>query len=255
MYGRPLCRIRRSGRKKRSFDAQGSSRMASSFLPASAVRFPQRFAGQKKNRGRESLPPVAALRRRTSAPAGRTFAGNFTSRFHAALFPCRRPPHFGMKVSVSRPVAETGMSLQSFPLIVYAFPYLPVSLRSGSVRCCTSRTRRPLPPPALRGGATGAAPACRVRDLGPGIGRSREQRQQGCIRRPSKPPSGGFSDAPATLPCGAVPPDALPAVARRNIPHSRRSQGIRDSRHLRCRQPAPSRSPGRCGVLSPPVKY
>lgn len=78
-----------------------------------------------------------------------------------------------------------------------------------------------------------------------GIASKREQRQQGCIRRPSKPPSGGFSDAPATLPCGAVPPDALPAVARRNIPRSRRSQGIRDYRHLRCRRPAPSRSPGR----------
>ena len=199
------------------------------------------------------MPPVAALRRRTSAPAGRTFAGNFTSRFHAALFPCRRPPHSGMKVSVSRPVAETGMSLQSFPLIVYASPYLPVSLRSGSVRCCASRLCRPRHLPTQSGRASGTAPACRVRGLG--IGRSREQRQQGCIRRPSKPPFGGFSDAPATLPCGAVPPDALPAVARRNIPRSRRSQGIRDSRHLRCRRPAPSRSPGRYGVLSPPVKY
>ena len=51
MYGRPPCKIRRSGREKRSFDARaGPSRMASSFLPASTVRFPQRFAGQKKNR-------------------------------------------------------------------------------------------------------------------------------------------------------------------------------------------------------------
>lgn len=58
MYGRPPCKIRHSGREKRSFDAQaGPSRMASSFLPASAVRFPQRFAGQKKNR-EGNLPPV-----------------------------------------------------------------------------------------------------------------------------------------------------------------------------------------------------
>ena len=65
-----------------------------------------------------------------------------------------------------------------------------------------SRSRRLVPPPTLRGGASGTASTCRHRGCRPGLGGSRKRMKQGCTRRPSKPPAVGFEDT-SGQPCPA----------------------------------------------------
>ena len=102
-----------------------------------------------------------------------------------------------------------------------------------------SRSRRPVPPPTLRGGASGTASARRHRGCRPGLGGSRKRMKQGCTRSPSKPPAVGFEDT-SGQPC--------PAGLSRST-RSLRSQGIRDSRRLRRRRTAPvGRLPAKAGM-------
>lgn len=78
----------------------------------------------------------------------------------ATLFPCRRFPRSGMKGSAIPCPESRSLCLARFGLL-NPVPFPPVPQREH--RCRTSRTRRPLFAPTLRGTTSRTASACRER--------------------------------------------------------------------------------------------
>ena len=237
VYGRPPCKIRRSGREKRSFDAQaGPSRMASSFLPASAVRFPQRFAGQKK-----TGKGIFAARCRFEAAHIRPGRAYLCRKLHVSI-PCSvisLPPSAALRhegIHIPSDCGNRHVFAELFPLSFMR----PLTFRYRFEAGAFDAARPPLPSPASADTIRqGFGDSLRRAAFGASASDAPESKGSRVVSEALETPIRGLLGRSGNLALRGCPARRAPCGRTPEHPRSRRSQGIRDYRHLRCRRPAP----------------